>query len=469
MFLSLSLPRLEYTITRPHPHNHWFLFSTIILFSIILPVLVIVNRKLSQFKVVTLGYELVPSLQPQFQHGVALTGWWGSARLPQLLGGSTPPCEPKSLGKGDTFRMAASLFDYAVISTWNTSKANPESRVQNQERVEYRGESFANCGLNGARFDYSLVEDTQTITVGVICRGTPTYPIYVSMETKMVFSWLLGKDLVGQYYGPDLSLWGLPDAEANHYRELAYAVLEVISTDSPTIIRGQHLSSPVLSITSFAKISLINDFIGISPLASSLTYANGTAASWPTEANLYTTSIINLMTVAAHTVMLDLGIAGTENIYRNPAAVNKTLGPNRAPPGISPADWAQNSVTFHYGSPLPPYQTWAETLRAGQVITPGNVTGLPNGSSMDTTYLCPTYRLKQTSSLMTSIFVGTSTMVLSVWGLWMFVTALIARRIKEPSLVLKDTHIVARQEENAEFGGAAQLVLLPALGDKEYI
>ena len=94
-----------------------------------------------------------------------MTGWWGSSRLPQLLGSSTPPCEPKSLGKGDTFRLAASLFDWTVISAWNTTNVSPGSLVQSQERVEHRGESFANCSLSGALFEYNAAEGTQTIAV----------------------------------------------------------------------------------------------------------------------------------------------------------------------------------------------------------------------------------------------------------------------------------------------------------------
>lgn len=237
---------------------------------------------------------------------------------------------------------------------------------------------------------------------------------------------------MGNTTAPGIYLLNLSEGEASYYRELAYAVLEVISTDSLTIIRGQHLSNPLLSITSFASITFINGFIATSPLASSITYTNGSAASWPAEANLYVASIINLINVVAHTVMLDLGIAGTENMYRNPAAVNKTIGPNPAPPGIAPADWAQEGATFFFGSIPPPYQTWAQAVRAGETIKPGNVTGLPDDSGMDTTYLCPTYKLKPIRSLLTSIFVGTATMVLSVWGLWMFLTALVARRIKEP-------------------------------------
>lgn len=53
------------------------------------------------------------------------------------------------------------------MSAWNTAKANTSpSAMQEQERLEYRGESFANCQVNNTRFDYSLLDDTHTVTVG---------------------------------------------------------------------------------------------------------------------------------------------------------------------------------------------------------------------------------------------------------------------------------------------------------------
>lgn len=86
--------------------------------------------------------------------------------MPGLLGLDSPPCESKDIGRGDTFRVSASLFDYTVMSTWNSTNTTSASQVQAQQRMEYTGESFANCSANTVEFDYSLVEETQTITVG---------------------------------------------------------------------------------------------------------------------------------------------------------------------------------------------------------------------------------------------------------------------------------------------------------------
>ncbi|KAF8597931.1 hypothetical protein BDV93DRAFT_561794 [Ceratobasidium sp. AG-I] len=426
----LILPKLEYSLSVPYPDNRWFQISTIVLFILSVPVLILVN-------IVTQGYELVPSLQSQFQPNLTLAGWWGSTRLPSLLSVSPPPCEPKDLGRGDIFRLTPSLFDYTVMSTWNTSKANSGSQAQEQGRVEYRGEPFTGCRANTVQFDYSMLDDTQTVTVGVICPGTTDYPVYVSMETKMVFAWLLSKDFVGQYYGPGLDLLNINTGDSNDYRKLAFAVLEAISTDSLTIIDGQHLSNPVLSITAFFNVTFVDGKISTTPESNSLKYLNGTKTSWPAEAQIYDVSIVNLMNVAAHTVNLDLGSAGPENIYLNSSALNGTIGQNLAPPNIAPADWAQNSKSFYYGTITPPYQTWAQMLRARQTIALGTVTGLPPNSSMVTTYLCPSYQLKQRSSFLSSIFVGTATMFLSAWGSWILLLTFLAGIMHEPCLDCK--------------------------------
>lgn len=64
-------------------------------------------------------------------------------------------------------------------------------------------------------------------------------------------------------------------------------------------------------------------------------------------------------------------------------------------------------------------------------MTLGNVAGLPDHWGMATTYFYASYQLKPVKSLLAAVFFGAETMALSVWGAWMFITALIARRIKE--------------------------------------
>ncbi|KAF8597927.1 hypothetical protein BDV93DRAFT_610105 [Ceratobasidium sp. AG-I] len=421
--MRVSLPKLEFSLSQPYPRNHLFLIGTVIVFAVVTPVLVLVN---------------IPSLRPQFQRNDALASWWDSTRLPTLLRGPTPPCQPQDLGRGDAFRLSASLFDYTVTSTWDTREAaSAPSQVQVQERVEYRGESLATCRVNSVRFDYNMIDDTQTVTVGVICPGTPAYPVHVTMETKIVFAWLLVGDVLGKYYGQGVSLLNVGYVDPTDYRRLAFAMLDAISTDSLTIMGGQHLSNTVLRITVISNITFTDGRIDNTPVSNSIRYLNGTAATWPPEANIYDVSILNLMNVVAHTVNLDLGSAGAESIYHNISALNMTIGTNLAPPPIVSAEWAENSRSLYFGRLIPPYETWAQMLRAGQPVTLGVVTGLPNDSTIVTTYLCPSYQLRPIRSFLIAIFVGTATMFMSGWTVWTFFMTWIAFGIEEPCLDCK--------------------------------
>ncbi|KAG8724159.1 hypothetical protein FRC09_000053 [Ceratobasidium sp. 395] len=389
------LPEFAYPLEHPHPNGHVFSVLTVVLVLFTMPILVLVN-------LVTQGSELVPSLHSNFQpNDTFLDSWWGTRRLPPLLRPDIPDCEPKDLGRGDMFRISASLFDYTVMSTWNTSDGPQASGVQEQKRVEYRGESFANCSVNSARFDYSLVEQTQSVN-----------------------------DFIGQYYGPGLSLLNITDANPSDYRKLVLAVLEVISTDSLTIMRGQHLSNPALSM----RITFDVDPNTAEPIpeASTLTYVNGTQPKqYPPEAFIYKDTIYNLVTVAIDAVNLDLGSNISANVFRNASRLNdrNVISPNLPPPGVQPADWAEESQSYYYGNITPPYRTWAEMLIAGKPVTLGSLTGLPEESVMVTTYLCPSYQLKPIDSLLSSLFTGSASMFLSVWGAWVTFVIFVAKKM----------------------------------------
>lgn len=115
--------------------------------------------------VVVVGYELVPTLRPEFQPSDTVPSWWNSPRLPPLLRRKAPLCQPKDMGRGDTFRLSASLFDYRVLSSWNST--SKDLRPEDEGRVGYRGGSFRECVVYSMRFDYSLLDYTQTVTVSV--------------------------------------------------------------------------------------------------------------------------------------------------------------------------------------------------------------------------------------------------------------------------------------------------------------
>jgi len=373
---------------------------------------------------------LVPSLQSTFQpDDKLLQGWWGTGHLPALWRPDPPDCEPRDLGRGDTFRLSASLFDYTVQSTWNTTKAVSASGIQQQERVEYRGESFAGCFVNTTRFDYNLLDRTQTLSVGVICEGSTEYPIHVSMETVLVFARELSRDFIGQYYGSGQELTDITVLDPSDYRRVVMAVLDVLSTDCLTIISGQHLPQPVLSLGLILSVN--PDTASTDLETSTITYANGTQGPTPAAANIYTSSIWNLVNAAMDAVNLDLGSYKYQNIYRNATTFKQVIQPNPPPAGIPSSNWAAtpDSRSFYYGKITPPYQTWAQMLLAGQPVAVGTLTGLPDESAIVTTYLCPTYRVKSRGSLVTSVFVASWSMIASAWGFWLFFTSFVVEWI----------------------------------------
>ncbi|KAG9125838.1 hypothetical protein FRC07_006011 [Ceratobasidium sp. 392] len=437
-----QLPALEYNLSHPHPKGHVFFIATVVVFILALPVLVIVN-------IVTLGSELVPSLQAEFQpNDTLLEGWWGTHRLPRLLRPKLPLCQPQDLGRGDKFRLSASLFDYTVMSTWNTSKSS-NSGIQEQHRVEYRGQSFADCSVNNTRFDFSAIDQTQTVTVGVVCPNSTEYPVFVSMETSMVFAQITSKDFIGQYYGPGLDLLNLTQADPSDYRKLVLGVLELISTDSITIMRGPHLQSPALSFTLFSYVN--PDTAILDNRATTFTHANGTMLPyWPPGVNIYAYTIANLLDVVVDAVNLDLGSHRYPNMFTNASVLRTAVWPNKAPNGTQPDEWAMlpDAQSLNYGKIKPPYQTWAEMLLNGDPFKLGTVTGRPNNSVMVTTYLCPMYQVKRISSLLTSVFVGTATMTLSAWSVWMLVTAFLAKRMDKPDVQCHCKACQARRKEN---------------------
>ncbi|CUA77831.1 hypothetical protein RSOLAG22IIIB_06818 [Rhizoctonia solani] len=434
-----------------YPNGHLWLYFTILLSVLALPALVI-------FNVITQGSELVPSLQPTFHpNNTNLEQWWGTSHLPERLRPGLPDCEPQGLGRGDIFRLSASMFDYTVMSTWNTSRSTTGKHAQEQERVEYHGESFASCSVNTARYDYSLSDRTHSVTVGVSCPGTKNYSIAISMQTTMTFAWETSRDFIGQYYGPGIDLDYLDLSDKSNYRNTVLAVLNVISTDSLTIFNKPLLTVPPLSLrVYFEGITEANAQLPDKATATTLTYVNGSQPElFPREAAIYTNSIWNLVFVAIDAVNLDLGNQKAPNMFRNASRLREVVYPNKAPPNISASNWALGTPSTYYGYITPPYETWAEMLLNNQPanISVGNPTGLPNESAMVTTYLCPIYQIKPLKSLLSSVFIGSASMASTAWSGWFLIVAFLANGQKEPRAKCQCEDCLNREGEEVKKTG----------------
>ncbi|CCO32648.1 hypothetical protein BN14_06711 [Rhizoctonia solani AG-1 IB] len=409
----LQLISLEYKLGHPHPKAHWFLLATVIIFIIAVPALVLVN-------LATLGYDLVPSIKSNYtSNQESRDVWWGDRRLPYLLRPRHQSCQPKELTRGETFRLSGGLFDYTIMSVWDKSSATEEASTQGPSRVEYKGESFAHCFANVSRFDYSLVEQTQTLNVGIFCESSEAFEADISMQTTITFAWTLGKDFIGKYYGPGLEPEDLVNIDPFKYRRTVLAALQVVSTDSLTIMRhsDKHLPNPLLSasMTFFGnQDTTLFDYI-----EGTFAYVNGsTPTPYHESLAIYFRGIFNILNLVIDAVHLDLGNLVYPNAFRNASRLNELVGPNLAPTppevpvAISTADWAEGSKPFYFNQ-LTTYQTWAQALLDGYPVLLNDVSlTLPSESVMAIGYLCPTYRLKPLSSLLVSVFVGSATMIL---------------------------------------------------------
>ncbi|CUA66693.1 hypothetical protein RSOLAG22IIIB_00137 [Rhizoctonia solani] len=415
---------LQYNLTHPYPRNKLFTTATIVAIVIALPILVIVN-------IVTVGHELVPSLQPSFEPNTTVNSWWATTLLAPLLRLKAPQCQPKDFGRGDTFRLSPSLFEYKVLSSW---RSNGTLTSKDEGRVEYKGDSFSACWVSSIRFDLNVLEATQTLTASIEC---PEYPVRAVLETSVTFALEYSKDFVGQYYGSDIGILNFVDPNSTDYRRLVFAVLDVISTDSMSILDGNRHN--------WLSLSTHADLRSGEPLFNTTTTVarNGTSSMFEDndmgDVEVYRPTIVNLIWAVHDAILLDLGHAGPDDIFVNASAINSTFSTNPPFRGFDSANlvWV-NKNSFEYGTIQPPYLTFAEMLRAGVPtnITEalGHLTGLPSDSTMNTNYMCPSYQARPIKSFLANIFIGTATMVLSAWAAWKFITEKIARRIQEPCL-----------------------------------
>ncbi|KAG8787329.1 hypothetical protein FRC12_015674 [Ceratobasidium sp. 428] len=436
---------IEYPLTHPYPKKPLFEIITVVLTVLVLPTLILIN-------IVTSGYELVPVLRPTMDPDDSLPGMF---ELPKLLRRRVPPCQPKDFGRGDIVRLTPSLFQYKVLGAWPNDTAKVESRTM------YNGSSFSSCQIHAIRFDFSTIDYTQTITCGVYCPDSP----HAFLETSATFATEMSKDFVGQYYGYGFNMFNFIDPQSYDYHKSVFAVLHLMSTDSLiTIGEGPMMSPAALSFS--LRVHLENrQYSDVY-----ITYPNGTIKPpnfMGQEVEIYWPMIYNLAAAVTQAIYLDLRSA-EPNIFLNQSLVKNTF---------KEPNWlGVGSRSIYYGGLLPGYTTWAQMLLAGQPTNITNTLGkpdnLPDDSKIVSNYMCPVYRLKPKSSLLASVFVGTATMFLSVWGAWIVGSAFIAQRMSrqcsECTFRKKDCqkHYV-REDGAMEAGQAPNVPSLPTVSHRD--
>ncbi|KAG9122545.1 hypothetical protein FRC07_001027 [Ceratobasidium sp. 392] len=225
-----------------------------------------------------------------------------------------------------------------------------------------------------------------------------------------------------------------------------------------------YLPSPAVTLS--AEVDVATREI----LDTHITYFNGTSESILGSESIFADSILNLAVAVAHAINFDL--RNTEpNIFLDPSVVNNTVVPNQTPQGVNRENWIVNRArSFYFGGIAPPYESFAQMLRAGLPtnVTLGDLSDTPDDSQMVTNYFCPSYQLKPISSFLSSIFVGTATMFLSVWAAWVFGTAIVARWLSDPcsecAFGSKECKKHPQQMNSAaKLGDAENVVVLPSI------
>ncbi|KAG9122087.1 hypothetical protein FRC07_001679 [Ceratobasidium sp. 392] len=161
----------------------------------------------------------------------------------------------------------------------------------------------------------------------------------------------------------------------------------------------------------------------------------------------------NLFVALQDAIHLDLGYNASNNIFTNKTAFNTLIGPityrgllerfhNKT--GKYPELGAPTRISF------PPYpnMTWAQTLTSTD--KPVNNITLPvilppdfGPPVFDINYLCPAYQRKSWGSLIISVFIGTLSMLATVYGLFVWLAPLLERHFYGDL----DTEELAHSEE----------------------
>ncbi|KAG9122546.1 hypothetical protein FRC07_001028 [Ceratobasidium sp. 392] len=351
-----------------------------------------------------------------------------------------PACQPRDIGRGDRIRLTPSLFEYQVLTVW----LNP----------------FTENAIDTNRAH--LLDRTQTVTTNLWC---PVEAAGFEMLTSATFAAQRSKDFVPNYFADryDVRLM-LAKSDWHDYRKAALGILDVVSRDSLAMMGWSRvqLSPPILSLSTEIDLSDTPVF-----QETYVTYMNGTtrrskALTGPALA--YQDVIMNLVTAVVHAIYLDLR-SPLPNIFTNPSMINEVFALARPPSNVSLDDWVHETKSWFFGTITPPYQTWAQMVLAGlpKNITLGDLTDWPEDSHMVTDYLCPSYRLKPTSSLLASIFIGTASMFLSAWAAWVVISAFVAEKLRNPceKCVFTNKRATSCEKHRSEANVQPSLPILP--------
>ncbi|KAG9096737.1 hypothetical protein FRC06_008380 [Ceratobasidium sp. 370] len=414
--LSYSISK-EYTI--PHLNAYLFIISVIAI-----PVLVVLNVALQ-------GYNVVAELHPD--PNTIQPYWWSV--VPFLIR-SPGRCNPVSLSKGLKFSTNFSLFSYEFRSAFGA-----DSRKINGASP-YMANSLSNCTLDGISVVIDLSLHTYTFDIPIRCTGSGL-PFSLSFASRFFLDqqdpyfdditsyYIRNRPAregfgIGSHYirrnasSPD-NIVGILDAISLDL-EIALQTLEESSADTvPTMIKtGGFLSCPGgLNYTckpEDARMTILRSLL-VYPNGSSIGVGGVGSFLAPAEKHL-----LNMLTVLKDAYLIDVGNIQPYNTLLNKDAFSARIKPD---PDLSRVIahkhislWSLRLGWMHNSTWVDQLLAWNQDLR----ITVPSI--LPTGSAptvIKFDYLCPVFKIKNTGSLITSVFIATWTMCTALYGLFQVV------------------------------------------------
>ncbi|QRW13286.1 hypothetical protein RhiLY_12285 [Ceratobasidium sp. AG-Ba] len=158
------------------------------------------------------------------------------------------------------------------------------------------------------------------------------------------------------------------------------------------------------------------------------------------------TTIVNMFLAMRDAIYLDIGYVLPENIYVNKTTFDQVIKIDPYGTELTPITWQYNLDGINTSTTLCSWgwgctrninTTWAQefTSTGQQVNNISLPIVLPSplpASVLDIVYLCPQYKLKSWGDLLVSLFTGTFTMYVTLYGIFAWLAPMLDRKRKGP-------------------------------------
>ncbi|QRV98707.1 hypothetical protein RhiJN_26726 [Ceratobasidium sp. AG-Ba] len=176
------------------------------------------------------------------------------------------------------------------------------------------------------------------------------------------------------------------------------------------------------------------------------TYEEGDWHFWGQYMMPMNVTITNLLVAIRDAIYLDIGNIAPSNIYANKTSFNDMIKVDEYGVKLNQimfehGNWTKLNAdpisTWGWGNTSNVNITWAQAFTSTSGLT-NNITlpiGLPanrTASVIDIDYLCPQYKMKSWGNLLMSVFVGTFSMYVAIYGVFARLASTLDRKRKGP-------------------------------------